>query len=137
MKLITRDTDYALRAICFIAQDKDKLFSVSSLVKKLKIPGPFLRKLLQILRNKGVLSSSKGKGGGFSLSKNPKDILLWDIMKIFQGKFRLNECFLQRKICPNIKSCALRKKIIKIEAIVVKKLKEISIDSLLNSQKRR
>ncbi len=136
MKLITRDTDYALRSVCFIAQNRLKLFSVSSLVRELKVPGPFLRKLLQVLRNKGVLSSSKGKGGGFSLAKDPKDIFLWDIMKIFQGEFCLNECFLRKRVCPNIKNCILRKKITKIEANVARELKGINIDCLLNKKRR-
>ena len=82
MKLITRDTDYALRAICFLASNKKGHFCVPKLVKKLGIPGPFLRKLLQVLHNKGILNSFKGKGGGFSLAKAPKDIFLVNIMHI-------------------------------------------------------
>lgn len=136
MKLITRDTDYALRALCFIAKNKKKLFCVSYLVKKLKIPGPFLRKLLQVLHHNGILSSFKGREGGFSLAKKPKDIFLWDIMTIFQGEFCLNECFLQKRVCPNIKNCILRKKITKIEAHVARELKGISIDCLLNNIRR-
>jgi len=134
MKLITRDTDYALRAICYIAESKKRLSSVSSLVKDLGVPGPFLRKLLQVLRNKGILRSYKGKGGGFSLAKNPRKILIWDIMLIFQGEFCLNECFLKRRRCPNIKDCLLRKKITKIEASVARELKDINIGCLINKK---
>ena len=55
MKLITRDTDYAIRALCFIARFKKKIVSVSELVKVLKIPRPFLRKILQTLNKKRIL----------------------------------------------------------------------------------
>jgi Rrf2 family protein len=137
MKLITRDTDYALRAICFIAKSKKEVTSASSLVKPLGIPKPFLRKLLQVLHNKGALNSFKGKGGGFSLVKKPKDIFLWDIMQIFQGKFCLNECFLRKRVCPNIKKCLLRKKISRIENYVASQLKGITIGSLLGNNKGR
>lgn len=62
MKLITRDTDYALRAVCFIARDKERVTSASELVKNLSIPQPFLRKLLQILSRGRILRSHKGQG---------------------------------------------------------------------------
>ena len=84
MKLITRDTDYAVRALCYMAGTKRQMVSVPDLVKELKVPGPFLRKILQILNKKGVLRSSKGRGGGFMLAGAPKKIFLVDLMEIFQ-----------------------------------------------------
>lgn len=135
MKLITRDTDYALRAVCSIASNGKRLSSVSSLSGELNIPRPFLRKLLQVLHSRGVLNSLKGRGGGFSLAKAAKEIFLWDIMQIFQGRFCLNECFLRKKVCPNINKCILRKKIKRIENYVSRELKGIKIDSLLSGQK--
>ena len=131
MKLITRDTDYALRAVCFIAKSKKKIISVSELVKELKIPRPFLRKILQVLNKKGILKSYKGKGGGFILSKPINKIFLVDLIEIFQGPFKLNECFFKKLICPNTKTCALRKKITNIERYVVKELKSFTLTSLI------
>ncbi|MFA5310744.1 MAG: Rrf2 family transcriptional regulator [Candidatus Omnitrophota bacterium] len=135
MKLITRNTDYALRAICFIAESGKEVVSVSSLFEALGVPRPFLRKILQILHNHGVLKSWRGKSGGFSLLRGPKTIFLWDIMRIFQGRFCLNECFLRKRLCPNIKKCILRGKINRIEKYVFSELKEITIDCLLGHSK--
>ncbi len=136
MKLITRDTDYALRAICFIAKNKKAVVSASCLYDNLGVPRAFLRKILQILHNHGVLRSFRGKSGGFSLGKDPKTIILWDIMQIFQGEFCLNECFLRRKLCPNIKECTLRAKITRIEKYVSKELKGVTVDCLLGHRAR-
>lgn len=131
MKLITRDTDYAIRAICFIARHKKERVSVVELVEELKIPRPFLRKLLQVLNKKGILKSYKGQGGGFILHKAPKEISLVQLMEIFQGPLTLNECFLKKMRCPNMKRCALRKRILNIENYVVRQLKGVTIASLL------
>jgi len=131
MKLITRNTDYALRAICLIAKNKKKAFSVSYLVNELGVPKPFLRKLLQVLHSKGILDSSRGNGGGFSLLKNPKEILLTDIMQIFQGSFCLNECFLSKEACPQTKDCPLRKRLSAIEDYVRKELSSVSVETLI------
>lgn len=134
MKLITRDTDYALRAICCIVRHKDKRVSAVRLVKKLKMPYPFLRKLLQQLDKNGILKSYKGKGGGFVLAKAPGDILVLDLIKIFQGPLKLNECLFKKSCCPNITKCLLKKKIDKIEDYVIKELRTISISSLVKKR---
>jgi len=132
MKLITRDTDYAFRAITFMPKNKGKIISVKELVQNLKVPRPFLRKILQVLDKKGLLRSYKGKGGGFLLNARPQEIFLMDLIKVFQGRFSLNECFLKKHACPHIKSCRLRKKIDKIQDYVLKELKKINIAYLLN-----
>ncbi|MDD2679337.1 MAG: Rrf2 family transcriptional regulator [Candidatus Omnitrophica bacterium] len=131
MKLITRDTDYALRALSFIAQNKDRIVAVSELTRKLRVPQPFLRKILQVLSRRRILSSLKGQGGGFILAKDPARIFIADIMRIFQGELKLNECFLKKLACPHKKACVLRKKITRIENYVLRELNSITIKSLL------
>ena len=131
MKLITRDTDYALRAVCFIAKCKKKIISVSELVKELKIPRPFLRKILQVLNKKGILKSHKGQGGGFQLNLKASKIFLVDLIEIFQGPLRLNECLFKKLECPNINTCTLRNKLDRIENQVIRELKSITVASLL------
>ena len=59
MKLITRDTDYAVRALIFIIKQKKEVISVNKLINNLKLPRPFLRKILQVLNKKGILNSAK------------------------------------------------------------------------------
>ncbi|MDD5432564.1 MAG: Rrf2 family transcriptional regulator [Candidatus Omnitrophica bacterium] len=134
MKLITRDTDYALRAVCFIEKNSNKLVTVPELVQAIRIPRPFLRKILQTLTKKRILKSYKGAGGGFELALPPNKISLIALIKIFQGSLKLNECFLRKKACPNQKTCALKKKIDKIEGLVVRELSSITIGSLLKGE---
>jgi Rrf2 family protein len=130
-KIITRDTDYAVRALIFLTQRKKEIVSVSELVRNLKIPRPFLRKILRILNKEGLLKSYKGRGGGFILAFAPDKILLADVIEIFQGPVKLNECIFKKIICPNKNICRLKKKIDAIERYVVSELKSITIASLL------
>jgi len=135
MKLITRDTDYGLRALFFIAKGKERIVSVSELVKELKIPQPFLRKILQVLNKRKVVKSYKGQGGGFILAKSANKIFITDLIEIFQGPLRLNECFLKKMVCPNLARCALRKKINNIERYVIRQLRSITLASLLQASR--
>lgn len=130
MKLITRNTDYALRALCYISKQKG-IVTVTELVKMLSVPRQFMRKILQQLNKKGILASLKGQGGGFRLKVLPENIYIVQIMRIFQAQVGLGECFLKKNICPNRGRCILRKKIRVIEKNAFEQLKKINIASLL------
>lgn len=132
MKLITRDTDYAVKSLVFIAKSKKDIVPVSTLVRKLKMPRPFLRRILQELNKNGIVKSYKGSGGGFQLALSPEEIFLTDIIKVFQGSPRLNECIFRKKICSDRSSCILRMKIDGIERQVISALNSINISSLMD-----
>lgn len=130
MKLLTRNTDYALRAICYIAK-QDQIVTVTQLVKALGVPRPFMRKILQQLSKNKILESYKGQRGGFKLTSLPERIFIIQIMRIFQGQVGLNGCFLKKSICPDREKCLLRKKIHVIEDSVIRQLRQINIASLV------
>ena len=131
MKLITRDTDYAIRALSCIASEKKDVVTVTGLAKKLNMPRPYLRKILQNLSKNNLLKSSKGKGGGFCLARDPKKITIFSLVEIFQGKFQLSEHLFKGKVCPRIKTCYLKKRLDKIEKSIAGELKSISIASIM------
>jgi Rrf2 family protein len=130
MKLITRNTDYALRAICYIAK-QNKIVTVTELVKMIGVPRPFMRKILQRLVKEKILESYKGQAGGFKLKLLPEKISVIQIMRVFQGAVGLDGCFFKKDICPNRGKCRLRKKIQVIENNALIQLKQINIASLV------
>jgi len=136
MKLMTRNTDYAVRAICHMAAKPQGVISVTELVDELKIPRPFLRKILQMLSKSGLVTSYKGIGGGFRLEAKPDKIYLSDIIKVFQGDFTLNECFFKKKVCPNRQTCILKKRIDLIERRAQEEIGAITIGSLITERQR-
>lgn len=129
MKLINRDTDYAIKALMHIARNSQRV-SVSELTEKLDMPRPFLRKIFQIMNKEGILQSYKGKGGGFVLNVPPQKILLTDLIRIFQGPIKLNECIFKKKICPDVKRCPLKKRIEELEKQVISELQSITLSDL-------
>lgn len=138
-KLVTRNTDYAVRALCYMAaqampdkKGKGGVITVTELVKELGMPRPFLRKILQKLNAAKLLISQKGKGGGFRLARPADRIFITEVMEIFQGPFKLNDCMFKRKICPNRKACFLRKRLEAIEEFAVAQLKGVTIKEILH-----
>lgn len=131
MKLVTRDTDYAVRALCFIARRRDRIVSVNELVDCLNVPKPFIRKILQILNKEKLLKSYRGKGGGFMLAGDYKKITLLKLIEIFQGPVRVCDHSFKKKLCHEIKKCPLKRKLDGIEDHVKDELSDITIASLL------
>ena len=135
MRLLNRDTDYAVRALLQIARKPSERMPVSELAARLKIPHPFLRKIFQTLQKEGVVISSKGKGGGFVLAAAPREISLTRLMEIFQGPLELSGCLYRKDLCTDIRTCPLRKRILSLEKVIVKDIQSITLQSLLDKRR--
>jgi len=132
MNLLTRDTDYAMRSIRYIAQHKGRVIAVGELCRELKIARPFLRAILQKLHHSGILKAVQGRNGGFALRKNADSITLLDVMCVFQGNEGFLHCRTSGKDCHNIPVCPLRKRLKEIEKDLFTALSAITVGSLLN-----
>jgi Rrf2 family transcriptional regulator, cysteine metabolism repressor len=135
MNLLTRKTDYAVKALLTIAK-AEKPMSANELTEKLAMPKAFLRGILQRLASAGLLASSKGSSGGFSLAKPARDITLSSAIKTFQGKISFNECMFRKKLCPDRSSCPLRKELLAVESDLIKRFDKITIASLLKNNSK-
>jgi len=133
--LINRSTDYAVRALKYLAE-KGKEASAAELTRELKIPWPFMRKLMQLLGKKGFVGSRKGPGGGFTLLKKPEEINLTDLIRLFQGPVCLNECVFKKKVCPNKSTCFLSEKIGEIQDYANDVLSKINLREIIDGGKR-
>ena len=135
MNLLARSTDYAVRAILFMAQDPDQVTSTAELESELGLPRPFMRKTLQVLQKAGYLDSVKGNKGGFTLNRPPAAIRIFDLMTIFQGEISLGDCLFKKKICSCVKTCPLRKEVKKMEQVLLDRLKKLTIADLIKDNK--
>ena len=84
-----------------------------------------------------LVESKEGGKGGFRIKEPAKRKSAADLIKMFQGKIELSDCMFRRKICGNRKDCVLRKNIKRIEDIVEKEFKSITIAGLLNDMAKR
>ena len=131
MSLISRDVDYALRALAYMAQAKGKLISTAQLERELNLPRPFMRKVLQKLENAGIVGSTKGNKGGFVLAKAPGTITIALLVEALQGGLNFGDCKLSKRPCPQMAICQIRVKLNSIEKKVLDELAAVSVASLL------
>lgn len=130
MKLINKNTDYAVRALLYIGRSGQKIVSTTQLEQELKLPRPFLRKILQSLQKANILRSVKGNKGGFMLKRSLDKVFLTDVIKVFQGDISLTDCIIKKRICPDVKTCLIRKKVKSLEKFIVNDLEKTTIASL-------
>ena len=93
--IFSKKCEYGMQAVLFLAAQKTgTVVSAGTISRILKIPREFISKILQSLRDSGLISSSKGKSGGFFLAKHPSDIKLIDIVEAIDGLETFNSCVL-------------------------------------------
>ena len=91
--MLSKRTKYGLKALIFIAKRQDMApVLISEISGAACIPKKFLEAILLDLKKFGVLSSKKGKGGGYYLCKDPKDITVASLIRILDGPIALLPC---------------------------------------------
>ncbi len=132
MKLLTKQTDYTIRAILYLALTSKEFVSSKTISEDEEIPLQFLRRILQILTKEKIVVSKEGVAGGVKLKKDPYKIELTKLIELFQGNVELTDCLFRKNICKNRSTCVLRKRIKKIENNVVTELKNVTIGTLID-----
>jgi len=132
MQLLTKQTDYAIRALIYLALNKDGFVSTSKISKSERIPYQFLRRILQTLCKKELVESKEGAAGGVRIKTAAKNIRIIDIIKYFQGNIQLSSCMFRRRLCENRNKCVLRARLKKIENLIVEQFEDITIASLID-----
>ena len=114
MKLSKRG-EYALRALIDfgIAYELGRpLLKINELVEKERLPVKFLEQILTQLRGAGIIETKRGKTGGYSLAKPPKEISLGQVIRLIDGPLAPISCVsvtaYERCTCPDEAHCGLR-----------------------------
>ena len=90
---ITRQADYAVRAVLHLAKmGNSERAATSTVAKEQNIPPSFLAKIISQLSIAGLLHTSRGARGGVTLARDPKDITLLEVVEAIDGPIQLNEC---------------------------------------------
>lgn len=90
---ITKQADYAVRAMTYLAQlPPEERAATGRIAQEKSIPPSFLAKIVSQLSVAGLLQTSRGAHGGVSLAKAAKDITLLDVVEAIDGPILLNDC---------------------------------------------
>lgn len=91
--MLTQRSRYALRALIFLAQTGSVApVPISAIAADQKLPRKFLEIILLDLKNGGLVTSYRGKMGGYRLARAPQKISFGEIIRLIEGPLALVPC---------------------------------------------
>ncbi len=109
MKVSTKGR-YGLRAMMDLAahQGDGKPVFLSDIAKRQDISEKYLEQIFSTLRTAGLVTTVRGRKGGFLLAKPPTEITASDMVTILEGPSILVDCVSKPKTCDRSEACATR-----------------------------
>jgi len=138
MKILSKSCKYAVRAVLFLSMNSNskKVFSSKEIAHTLRIPAPFLAKTLQQLAKKKLISTKRGRNGGFYLTEENKSKSILSIVYSIDEIDKFEECELGLPECGDIEPCPIHPMISAIKETLIEELSSKTIDNLAEEVKK-
>jgi Rrf2 family protein len=139
--LLSKKAKYAINALVHLAKQYEKgPILISDISEQENIPQKFLESILLDLKNAGILSSKKGRGGGYYLIKSPEDVNLADVMRLFDGPIAFLPCVTYKyyercEECIDEATCGIRQVFYEVRNETVEILKRSSLAAIIKKEK--
>ncbi len=131
---ITRQADYAMRAVIYLAEiGPDRRAATSQIAEAQHIPPSFLAKIVSQLSVAGLLQTSRGARGGVSLARSADEISLLEVIEAIDGPILLNECVADSGVCTFGESCVIRPVFCDAQSALVSQLSNTSFGEITNT----
>ncbi|MES2717046.1 MAG: Rrf2 family transcriptional regulator [Pseudomonadota bacterium] len=102
-------TDYTLRVLMYCARHRLRLVTIGELAEQHGLSKGHLMKVVNDLARQGLIETTRGRGGGLRLSKDPGSIRIGDVVRASETDFRLVECFdASTNACTLTPNCRLK-----------------------------
>jgi len=136
--MLSNSSKYAINAVLYLAvhSNETKKISAKEIAESINIPSPFLSKLFQILSRKNVISSTKGPGGGFYMTRENLNLNLIEIVNHIDGIGNFEDCVLGLRMCSSEKPCPVHYAIQPLKKQFLKELNENTVESFAKKVKK-
>ena len=133
MAMFSQTTEYALRAVVWLAAQRSKPQTTLQIAATTRVPAGYLSKVLQALGRANLVTSQRGLYGGFALTRSPERISVLEVINAVDPINRISSCPLGLKSHGH-ELCALHKRLDSAIAQIEKALSESTIADLLSEE---
>jgi Rrf2 family protein len=131
MLKLTKKADYGLMAMKHLAEHADQgACSAKDVAEAYGIPQEALAKILQRLAKVGLIRSQHGMNGGYTLTRDPKMISAFEVIKAIDGPLFITSCITVRGECDQTDRCTIREPLRKVNESIEQVLKNIKISEM-------
>lgn len=138
--MLNKKTKYAFHALTYLGkQENGQPVLISEIAAHTHVPRKFLESILLDMKKAGILTSRMGKGGGYYLLKDPKDIRLADVIRMFSGAIALLPCVSLNYYepcaeCEDEAKCGLNKIMMQVRVDTLKILATKTLRDILKAE---
>jgi Rrf2 family protein len=138
--MLSKKTKYAFHALTFLGKQPEKTpVLISEVANKTKVPRKFLESILLELKKAGILNSKMGKGGGYYLRMESKDVLLADVIRMFNGPIALLPCvslnyYEPCEECVDEEKCGLNHMMLEVRDEMLKILEKKTLADIIQAE---
>jgi Rrf2 family transcriptional regulator, nitric oxide-sensitive transcriptional repressor len=134
---LTYYTNYSLRTMVYLGLHSSSLASISQISEAFNISRNHLIKVVHNLAKQGYIKTTRGRGGGLRLARDPKEINIGDVVRHTEANLNLVECFdAGRNTCPLSSLCELKNIVREAEAAFLGVLDRYTLADLLTKRKQ-
>jgi Rrf2 family protein len=138
MLRLSKKADYALIAMKHLALSRDGAVSVSAreIAEQYDIPLELMAKVLQRLVRSGLLVSTQGTRGGYTLQRASDSISVADVIQAIDGPFTVTACSTDDHDCEQFQKCSIRDPLWRLRERIVQALGTVSVAELASDAER-
>ena len=89
----------AYHALAVLSAEPNRFLTAGEISRTISGSEAHLAKVMRRLVRAGLVSSTRGPGGGFKIAKSAGEITLLDIYEAIEGKFETTDCMLDNPCC--------------------------------------
>ncbi len=128
---LSKTSQYAIRILAYMTDKKDsQLINATELAEALYIPYKFLTKIMTELAKVDLVVSIRGRDGGYKLKKRASDIMISDVLDLFNDSIRDEQCVLGIGFCNGMCKCALHDQWMEPKLLLQKMFRESSLEDI-------
>lgn len=133
---LSKSFGYALRGVLYVAlvDQEGRKVQLDEMARKLSVPRHFLAKIMKTMVKEGILHSTKGPYGGFSLNESTLKTKLITLVKITDGVEQFNTCVLSLRKCNSQNPCPLHYQMLKLRDDMLAEFSARNLDDLLDEK---
>jgi Rrf2 family protein len=130
--MLSQTAEYALRAVLYLAEHPDQdPVPVETIAAALGLPRNYLSKTLHLLVKRGILASSRGPGGGFSLAVPAEELSLLSVVEPFVDLERRRRCLLGRQECSDRAPCGAHHRWKEVADHITRFFRDTTVEDLI------
>ena len=130
MVTISKKTEYAIMLLLYLADFEGQYISLTKACKKLSVSYSFVSQLAAEMKKGKILLAREGRGGGYSLCKDWKEINLYQLIKILGENKTLVECLCEGGSCGRESKCKLKKLWARLEKVFKDEIRGVKLGEI-------